>query len=125
MIKILGKLWDKCSSWYFTLSAAILSLINSFLQNPSNWIAVWLFMFVGFIKLFCESVKREREDFEMFCIEARCRWMLELLPGNIQMALADLEMDEELRAKINEVIEKEYMIIQEHEKELRDDNLHK
>ena len=125
MIKMLGKVWDSCKAWYIMSFAAALSLINIFVKSGSLWTEVWLFMSIGFLKMLYEDTKRERELFNDFSIEARCRFMLELLPGNIEMALDDLEMDEELRAKINEVIEKEYMIIQEHEKELRDDNLHK
>ena len=121
--KLIDLFW-KVKAWYITMFATVLFIINLFLKDNRLIHEVWIIQGIGVIKLTLDESHRASENFKKYVAEARCRFMLELLPYNLKDAIGNLEMDENLRTTLYAIIDSEYWYIQEHEKEIRSDDVH-
>ena len=120
--KLIDLFW-KVKAWYITTFAAVLSIINLFLENSIISRVVWILLGIGLVKLALDEYHSYDLMWKKYMKESRVRLMLEILPGEIETGLSDLDLPEETIEKVSNLIWSKYKIVHDKEEEIWHDNV--
>ena len=120
--KLIDLFW-KVKACYITTFAAALSIINLFLENSIISRVVWISLGIGLAKLALDEYHSYDLMWKKYMKESRVRLMLEILPGEIETGLSDLDLPEETIEKVSNLIWSKYKIVHDKEEEIWHDNV--
>ena len=120
--KLIDLFW-KVKAWYITTFAAVLSIINLFLENSTIMREVWILLGIGLVKMAFDEYHSYALMWEKYMKESCVRLMLEILPGEIETGLSELDLPEETIEKVSNLIWSKYKIVHDKEEEIWHDNV--
>ena len=101
--RIIDLFW-KCKAWYITTFACILSIINIFLQSKILQVETWVVLLIGGIKLILDIMHSLDEACEELSnsLEREMVWLH--LPSDIDDAICEMDLPEDTKNEIRDVI---------------------
>ena len=119
--KIIDLFW-KCKAWYITTFACILSVINLFLQSKILQVGTMTVLLIGVIKMILDINHSLDEAYEKIhnSLKREMIWMD--LPSNIDDAIVEMDLPEETKTEIRDVIWDEVKKVMYTVEGLRNDN---
>ena len=101
--KIIDLFW-KCKAWYITTFVCILSVINLFLQSKILKVETMTVLLIGVIKLILDINHSLDKAYEKIINSLKREKIWMDLPSNIDDAIVEMDLSEETKTEIRDVI---------------------